>query len=230
MDFEALFFSRLHFLEKEIRVQNSSLEFVWDSSDDLKTNILTGAFYWGGYGPPPGFCFDRECLDEPIMDQDYLEEYNAVERLNQFVGDIYKQASHQRTNHIMLLMGGDFQYTAANQWYINLDKLISLIRKNKTLSDKINIFYSTPSCYSMALKEAHPKLPRKLDDFFPYASASHSYWTGYFSSRPTFKGFIRQSSALLQLVKQLQSFTMQMTNNSILRNAVALAQHHDAVT
>ncbi|VBB25890.1 unnamed protein product [Acanthocheilonema viteae] len=195
-----------------------------------KTNILTGAFYWDSYGPPPGFCFDRECLDEPIMDQDYLEEYNAIQRVNKFVEYINRQVSHQRTNHLMLLMGGDFQYTAANQWYINLDKLISLIRKNKTLSEKINIFYSTPSCYLMALKEARPKLPRKLDDFFPYASANHSYWTGFFTSRPTFKGFIRQSSALLQLVKQLQSFIMQIANNNILQNAVALAQHHDAVT
>ncbi|VDK73324.1 unnamed protein product [Litomosoides sigmodontis] len=195
-----------------------------------KTNILTGAFYWDSYGPPPGFCFDRECLDEPIMDQNYLEEYNALQRLDKFVEYINTQASHQRTNQIMLLMGGDFQYTAANQWYINLDKLISLIRRNKTLNEKINIFYSTPSCYLKALKEAHPKLPRKFDDFFPYASANHSYWTGFFTSRPTFKGFIRQSSALLQLIKQFQSFTMQITNSSVLRNAVALAQHHDAVT
>lgn len=63
----------------------------------------------------------------------------------------------------------------------------------------MNIFYSTPSCYVMALKEARPRLPLKLDDFFPYASANHSYWTGFFTSRPTFKGFIRQSSALLQV-------------------------------
>uniref|UniRef100_A0AAF5PKD7 Glycoside hydrolase family 38 central domain-containing protein n=1 Tax=Wuchereria bancrofti TaxID=6293 RepID=A0AAF5PKD7_WUCBA len=230
MDFEALFFSRLHFLEKEIRVRNSSLEFVWDSSDDLKTSILTGAFYGDSYGPPQGFCFDRECLDEPIMDDAYLEEYNAAQRVEEFVKYVKRQAFHQRTNHLMLLMGGDFQYTAANQWYINLDKLISLIQQNKTLNAKINIFYSTPSCYLRALKESHPKLPKKLDDFFPYASADHSYWTGFFTSRPTFKAFIRQSSALLQLVKQLQSTTMQMANTSVLRNAVALAQHHDAVT
>ncbi|KAK6112469.1 Glycosyl hydrolases 38 C-terminal domain family protein [Brugia pahangi] len=230
MDFEALFFSRLHFLEKEIRVRNSSLEFVWDSSDDLKTSILTGAFYGDSYGPPQGFCFDRECLDEPIMDDAYLEEYNAAQRIDEFVKYVKRQAFHQRTNHLMLLMGGDFQYTAANQWYINLDKLISLIQQNKTLSAKINIFYSTPSCYLRALKESHPKLPKKLDDFFPYASADHSYWTGFFTSRPTFKAFIRQSSALLQLVKQLESAAMQMANTTVLRNAVALAQHHDAVT
>ncbi|MCP9262966.1 MA2B1 [Dirofilaria immitis] len=230
MDFESLFFSRLHFLEKEIRVQNSSLEFVWNSSDDLKTNILTGAFYADSYGPPPGFCFDHECLDEPIIDDASSEEYNAVKRVKEFIAYVKKQASHQRTNHVMLLMGGDFQYTAANQWYTNLDKLISFIRKDKTFSAKINIFYSTPSCYLTALKEAQPRLPAKMDDFFPYASANHSYWTGFFTSRPALKGFIRQSSALLQLIKQLQSSTMQITNNSILGNAVALTQHHDSVT
>ncbi|KAM3728479.1 Lysosomal alpha-mannosidase [Dirofilaria immitis] len=230
MDFESLFFSRLHFLEKEIRVQNSSLEFVWNSSDDLKTNILTGAFYADSYGPPPGFCFDHECLDEPIIDDASSEEYNAVKRVKEFIAYVKKQASHQRTNHVMLLMGGDFQYTAANQWYTNLDKLISFIRKDKTFSAKINIFYSTPSCYLTALKEAQPRLPARMDDFFPYASANHSYWTGFFTSRPALKGFIRQSSALLQLIKQLQSSTMQITNNSILGNAVALTQHHDSVT
>ena len=32
--------------------------------------------------------------------------------------------------------------------------------------------------------------PIKSDDFFPYASGLHSYWTGYFTSRPSIKVFI----------------------------------------
>ena len=31
--------------------------------------------------------------------------------------------------------------------------------------------------------------PIKSDDFFPYASGLHSYWTGYFTSRPSIKVF-----------------------------------------
>ena len=35
-------------------------------------------------------------------------------------------------------------------------------------------------------------------DFFPYGSdEKHFYWSGYFSSRPTFKKHIKDSSAIL---------------------------------
>ena len=47
----------------------------------------------------------------------------------------------------------------------------------------INILYSTPSCYLKSLHDAGLKWPTKTDDFFPYASDPHAYWTGYFTSR-----------------------------------------------
>ena len=45
--------------------------------------------------------------------------------------------------------------------------------------------------------------PSKTDDFFPYASDSHGYWTGYFTSRPTSKRMIREASATLSSAKQI---------------------------
>lgn len=33
--YEALFFSRIHYLESEARIKNKSLEFIWSASDDL---------------------------------------------------------------------------------------------------------------------------------------------------------------------------------------------------
>ena len=47
--------------------------------------------------------------------------------------------------------------------------------------------------------------PIKNDDFFPYASDEHGYWTGYFTSRPTSKRMIRESSGVLNSAKQLVS-------------------------
>lgn len=66
-------------------------------------------------------------------------------------------------------------------------------------SSDVNIFYSTPSCYLKAVHDANLQWTTKEDDFFPYASDPHSYWTGYFSSRPTIKFFERMGNNLLQV-------------------------------
>ncbi|CAD6185194.1 unnamed protein product [Caenorhabditis auriculariae] len=232
MGYTSLFFARMHYLEKAERLNNKSLEFIWNTSDDLKKLILTGGFYQDNYGPPEGFCFDALCGDDPIMDNPKLEDYNVDEKVNAFVQHVRKQASFQRTKHVMLLMGSDFQYTNANAWYSNLDKLIKYVNGNDTA--KVNVFYSTPSCYVQALTEAAPKLSTKSDDFFPYASANHSYWTGYFTSRPTFKGMIRKASSTLQLAKQLDVIAdlgpADDSDVEEMMEASALVQHHDAVT
>lgn len=158
------------------------------------------------------------------------------------------QAAHQSTNQVMLLMGSDFQYTNANSWYVNLDKLIkyvnadvsyfpTLFDQSKCLlqtSKKVRVIYSTPACYTKAVQAKTPTLSVKHDDFFPYASGRHSYWTGYFTSRPAFKGMIRQASCMLQLAKQLDVIANlgpeDDSDIEILREASALVQHHDAVT
>lgn len=43
----------------------------------------------------------------------------------------------------------------------------------------------------------------KTDDFFPYASDPHAYWTGYFTSRPAFKYLDRFSNNWFQATTQL---------------------------
>ena len=60
---------------------------------------------------------------------------------------------------------------------------------------------------SSALQEdkSASEWPTKNDDFFPYASDEHGYWTGYFTSRPTSKRMIRESSGVLNSAKQLIS-------------------------
>ncbi|KAF8386147.1 aman-1 [Pristionchus pacificus] len=232
MGYSSLFFARVHYLEKAARLTNKSLEFVWNASDDLKTKILTGAFYQDNYGPPEGFCFDALCGDDPIIEHQDMEGYNLPEKLQLFEAHVKKQASFLRTKHVMLLMGSDFQYTNANAWYTNLDKLIQHVNANSSLG--LRLFYSTPTCYVKGLNEASPQLTTKDDDFFPYASSNHSFWTGYFTSRPAFKGMIREASSLLQLVRQLNVFAAEGIDNDHeverMQRASALAQHHDAVT
>lgn len=58
--------------------------------------------------------------------------------------------------------------------------------------------------------------PSKTDDFFPYANSKHSYWTGFFTSRPTLKYMERYTNALLQVSKQVTKriFDYCMTNST----------------
>lgn len=77
--------------------------------------------------------------------------------------------------------------------------------------------------------------PTKDDDFFPYASDPHAYWTGYFTSRPTLKRFERVGNHFLQVCKQLTALPPTMypewsPHLSFMRETMGIMQHHDAVT
>lgn len=63
----------------------------------------------------------------------------------------------------------------------------------------MNTFYSTPTTYLDALHKANQTWELKTDDFFPYADCPHCYWTGYFTSRPALKRYVRYNNNLLQV-------------------------------
>lgn len=100
----------------------------------------------------------------------------------------------------------------------------------------VNVFYSTPTCYLKALHDAELTWPTKTDDFFPYASDPHAYWTGYYTSRPTSKRFERVGNHFLQVCKQLTALGrstsegLYQTRLGYLREAMGVMQHHDAIT
>ncbi|TOF71404.1 hypothetical protein CGJ15_28070, partial [Vibrio parahaemolyticus] len=67
-----------------------------------------------------------------------------------------------------------FNYQSADMWYKNIDKLIRYVNERQKNGSKVNVFYSTPSCYLESLYAANLTWPTKTDDFFPYASGNHS--------------------------------------------------------
>lgn len=97
------------------------------------------------------------------------------------------------------------------------------------------MFYSTPTCYLKALHEANITWPEKSDDFFPYASDPHTYWVGYFTSRPTQKRYERLGNAFLQVCKQVTAMAPNPKQEyeshlNSLREVMGIMQHHDAIT
>ncbi|KAK3039160.1 hypothetical protein RJ639_028906 [Escallonia herrerae] len=101
---------------------------------------------------------------------------------------------------------------------------------------RINALYSTLSIYTNAKYAANEYWPLKAGDFFPrvlYADRENAYWTGYFTSRPAFKGYVRTMSAYYLAARQLEFFKGRSSsgpNTDALADALAISQHHDAVS
>nr|AYV99640.1 venom polypeptide [Dolopus genitalis] len=236
MGYDGLFFARLDYQNKGKRLREKTAEMIWHASESLgeTSDIFTGVLY-NHYSAPPGFCFDILCNDEPIIDGKNSTENNVAERINKFLLYLDNMSTYYRTNNLMIPMGDDFTYQDANVWYKNLDKLIRYGNDKQKYGSIVNIFYSTPSCYLKSLHDSNVKWPVKTQDFLPYSTDPHSFWSGYFTSRSTLKRFERVGNHLLQVCKQLSALSMlqnQPFDNNLasLREVMGIMQHHDAIT
>ncbi|KAK7290561.1 hypothetical protein RIF29_05069 [Crotalaria pallida] len=230
LGFDSLFFARIDYQDRAKRLKEKTLEVVWQGSRSLgsSSQIFTGIFP-RHYDPPDGFTFEINDVSPPIQDDIQLFDYNVQERVNDFVSAALAQANVTKTNHIMWAMGTDFRYQYANSWFRQMDKFIHYVNKD----GRVNALYSTPSIYTDAKCAANEQWPLKIDDFFPYADHPNAYWTGYFTSRPALKGYVRVLSGYYQAARQLEFFKGRNEsgpNTNALGDALAIAQHHDAVS
>ncbi|BFG32218.1 hypothetical protein CerSpe_184920 [Prunus speciosa] len=230
--FDSLFFARIDYQDREKRKNEKSLEVVWRGSKSLGSSaqIFAGAFPKNYEPPTDNFYFEVIDSDSPIVQDDMdLFDYNVPDRVNDFVSAAISQANITRTNHIMWTMGTDFNYQYANSWFRQMDKFIHYVNQD----GRVNALYSTPSIYTDAKHAANESWPIKSDDFFPYADKVNAYWTGYFTSRPAIKGYVRALSGYYLAARQLEFFkgmSKSRPNTDSLADALAIAQHHDAVS
>uniref|UniRef100_A0A669EVV8 Alpha-mannosidase n=1 Tax=Oreochromis niloticus TaxID=8128 RepID=A0A669EVV8_ORENI len=236
MGFDGFFFGRLDYQDRARRMRDKEQELLWRASDSLTppmADLFTGILP-NGYNPPEGFCWDQLCSDPPIRDDPDLEDYNVDDVVGRFLVIANSQSTVYKTNHIIMTMGSDFQYENANLWYKNLDKLIHYVNAQQANGSKVNVLYSTPSCYLQELHRANLTWPLKTDDFFPYADDAHDFWTGYFTSRPALKRYERISNSNLQTCNQLEVLGGLTSRKGPFgegdKKAMAVAQHHDAVS
>ena len=231
MGFDGFFFARIDYQDLAKRSANRTLEMIWRGSPSLGAgaDMFTGAFFRGTYGPPQGFRFDND--NDDFHDDMRLEDYNVVEKLALFANDSWTQNASIVGNHILVTMGSDFAYKNAHRWFKNVDKLIQYANSNESL--RLNAFYSTPSIYVEAKHALDDEWTLKTDDFLPHSSGPHSYWSGFFTSRPSLKGYSRWANNWLQICKQLETIVgpyNDVITSTTLRRALAVLQHHDAIT
>ncbi|XP_059158646.1 lysosomal alpha-mannosidase-like isoform X2 [Physella acuta] len=236
--FDGYFFGRLDYQDKDKRQKDKTMEFVWRGSPNNlggDGEIFTGVLP-NGYGPPGGYCFDITCDPNMIKDDPNLHDYNVDQMVDGFIQAVNDQAKSFRTNHLIMTMGSDFNYVQAHMFFKEMDKLIKYVNARQSSGSKINVLYSTPSCYLKQLNNDNLTWTTKEDDFFPYADRDHGFWTGYFASRPALKYYVRVVNSFFQSVKQMAGLAkLDNTYDSgvqlqKLAESMGVAQHHDAVS
>ncbi|XP_050374971.1 alpha-mannosidase isoform X2 [Argentina anserina] len=230
LGFDSVHFARIDYQDRVKRKGDKSLEVIWRGSKTFgsSSQIFANAFP-RHYSPPDGFQF--EVFDDfvPVQDNPLIFDYNVEQRVSDFIAAAITQANVTRTNHMMWTMGDDFQYQYAESWFKQMDKLIHYVNKD----GRVNALYSTPSIYTDAKHAANQSWPLKTEDYFPYADQINAYWTGYFTSRPGLKRYIRSLSGYYLAARELEFLVGKKANGSntfSLGDALGIAQHHDAVT
>eukprot|EP01133_Synstelium_polycarpum_P001460 gene1460-1693_t len=231
--FDAFIIGRMDYQDITGRLADKQMEFMWRGSKSNPQYEVFTSVLRAMYCTPSGFNFEGG--DDPIQDDPNLFNVNIAERAAAFVAVAQEYATHFRTNNVLIPFGCDFAYMNANMYFKNIDKLIAYINDHPELG--LNVLYSTPSTYIEAVNAANLVWEVKTDDLFPYADGPDAYWTGYFTSRPALKGFVRQSNALLHVAEQLLVTSEAVIPSSqslvdqveVLREAQGVLQHHDAV-
>ncbi|CBH15235.1 lysosomal alpha-mannosidase precursor, putative [Trypanosoma brucei gambiense DAL972] len=239
--FNGTFFARIDYREYEDRVKRGGRQFWWDASPslpDLKT--FAEANLHATYCSAAGYKWDlADQLEsartftqaDDIIDDNASERYNVPVVLKHFKDEVARSLQATRGANVMWTMGCDFTYMVSEFWFGKMDKLIKIANDD----GEFTVRYSTPYEYMMAKLDeavnAKTKYETSTGDFFPYASAAHEFWTGFYSSRPTLKRLIRMLSSYWVASRQLQFLAGVPSGDlPLLSDALAIAQHHDAVT
>lgn len=236
MGYDSVFFARMDYQEYNHRSKNRAIEMIWRGNDDFpqSRDLFTGGLVDTSYGPPGGFWFEGFSVD-PIIDNEDSDEYNLPQRLDDFIKQIHHYQDQTHPGNIMFTMGSDFAYYNSIMYFKNMDKII--YHMNRLHGDKYHVLYSTPACYTKARNEAEQKWTVKSDDFMPYSNGPQGqYWSGYFTSRPGFKGYVWDTNPVLQMCHHMNLRGGHALGNHgdqaefKLASAFGVGQHHDGIS
>ena len=232
--FEQLVLGRFHLDYLEYLKKNKRYEFYWEmfGNKSSEKNILTHilALHYGY----TLFLPDLENNIDRIMP-------SFISKLK----EIYDGIHHK---NLLFLYGDDFKFET-DYLFKNIDDLITKFNDNQddakkyfNTGEKVNIFYSTPEKYFTMMKKELEENNKNLEtvtnkDFYPLRT--DCYWTGYFTSRPFLKGYIRKASNIFYALSKYFAFNKFINdfspkdvykNLKEFRETLALTQHHDAIT
>ena len=237
MNFEKIVLTRIDYLEKQYRIDNHNLEFIYDPFG-LGQNIFTHISYHH-YNP-------RKILrNYPGDKKIVLNDEELKDVCEKFYQEMLEERVGFRTNNILLYYGEDFSFNEADINYENIEMIMNYVNNN--MKGKMKMIYSTPTQYFDSVLKSGANFEKYSNyDFFPYADNAHCYWTGYFSSRANLKGLIKQLGLYINMTNRLLFELFMDEENKIKENKkliekaieciyfarekLGVLQHHDAVT
>ena len=256
LNFKNLILGRMHVDYLELFQKKNWTEFYWlpfDNNNSYKTIFTHILPLHYGYS-----LFQRELGSD---NKEFCKDakYTVLLLLNH-IKKAYQGIIHK---NIMFLYGDDYAFKDKNL-FLNIDCLMNVfndindkrtqyeIRKKFGTTEKINFFYSTPEKYFKAVKEELSKNNKNLPNFKTFSNfdlfplKTDCFWTGFFTSRPFLKGYIRKASnAFYSMSKyfSMNTLTYQdiytndtkllgnlFPNLNFFKEMVSLTQHHDAIT
>lgn len=115
LGFDAFFFARLDYQDKNKRMNEKEMEYVWmPNKDSLGTevNILTHVL-WQHYSSPGGFNFDVLDNDPVWVNDRTSEDFNAPDEAQKLIQGLDERAEHYLTDDLFVVFGDDFRYMNA---------------------------------------------------------------------------------------------------------------------
>jgi alpha-mannosidase II len=240
--YDAMVINRIHYDTKKRYKATRHMEFLWEGAKlsdekDLDLKIFTHVLHTH-YSAPRGFDFENPGVSS-------VSNYNAAGRARQFVSQMKQRQRAYMTNHILVPFGDDFKFKQAARQFSSMDNVINAVNNNHELN--VAVRYSTLSEYFQAVhRESTVKktnFPVYRGDFFPYADNGDSYWSGYYTTRPTLKAATRVADSTLRAVEAAYAMGRAINQRANdyewedafkhvqkLREEASLVLHHDAIT
>jgi len=245
MGYEGLFFGRIDYIDWETRRTNKSLEFNWKPGNPRGETILSRLLHTHYSDtkfmvPDNYYCRSIYCkgdLSEP--EHQTFKEYMKTLR------------SQVRTPNVLFLVGDDFHlWQESEKDYRGIENTIKYFEERPEYGIKVKFSGLGEYIKDLAkdYQELYPntKLPEKSDDFFPYIENTWATWVGYFTSKSMFKMMARDYSRYYNAAKLIISkfslrnedflaydeHSISALNQALekIEQALAVAQHHDAIT
>jgi Glycosyl hydrolases family 38 N-terminal domain len=106
------------------------------------------------------------------------------------------------TNHVIFVFGDDFAHPKAHLSYELMDEIIRVA--NRAHPDFI-VKYSTAQEYFDKLRMSNADWPVYTEDLTPYFTDQGEYWSGYFTTDPSFKNRVHDFTQIVRSTMTINS-------------------------